>query len=308
MFGLKKSPLRPAKRNSVDPLYPASSGSNPFDDEPAQVRQNEKHSLVGQNEKHANDKQTLFGQNTSTNPFDDGQGKENSSSYSYKSTYAERNKYKNDFRDSGGLESQSVEELESYAVYKAEETTTSVNQCLKIAEDIREDATKTLAMLHHQGDQITRTHMVAADIEQDLSRGEKLLGSLGGIFSKTWKPKKNRTISGPVIVADAATKRSSHMEREKLGLTPAPKGSSHSRTPPPEPTNALQKVEVEKAKQDDGLSDLSNLLGELKDMAVDMGSEIDRHNKAIGHMDADVDELHYRVRGATQRGRRLLGK
>ncbi|XP_004299325.1 PREDICTED: SNAP25 homologous protein SNAP33-like [Fragaria vesca subsp. vesca] len=307
MFGLKKSPIRAAKHNSVDPLYPASSSSNPFDDEPAQVRQNEKHALVGQNAKHANDKQALFGQNTSTKPFDDDQGKENNSS-SYKGTYAERNKYKNDFRDSGGLENQSVQELESYAVYKAEETTNSVNQCLKIAEDIREDASKTLVMLHHQGDQIRRTHMVAADIEQDLSRGEKLLGSLGGIFSKTWKPKKTRTISGPVIMEESATKRSSHLEREKLGLTPALKGSSHSRTPLPEPTNALQKVEVEKTKQDDGLSDLSNLLGELKDMAVDMGSEIDRHNKAIGHMDADVDELHYRVRGATQRGRRLLGK
>ena len=34
--------------------------------------------------------------------------------------------------------------------------------------------------------------------------------------------------------------------------------------------------QVEKAKQDDALSDLSNLLGELKDMAVDMGTEIER--------------------------------
>ncbi|KAK9926080.1 hypothetical protein M0R45_023332 [Rubus argutus] len=294
MFGLKKSPLKAAKRSSVDPLYPSSAGSNPFDDKPA---------LVGQNDKLA-----LVGQNTSTNPFDDDQGKENTSLYSYKTTYTERNKYKNDFRDSGGVENQSVQELESYAVYKAEETTKSVNSCLRIAEDIREDATKTLVMLHHQGDQITRTHMVAADIDHDLSRGEKLLGSLGGIFSKTWKPKKTRPISGPVITEDAAIKRASHLEREKLGLTPPPKGLSHSRTPDPEPTNALQKVEVEKAKQDDGLSNLSNLLGELKDMAIDMGSEIERHNKAIDHLYGDVDELNGRVRGANQRGRRLLGK
>lgn len=34
--------------------------------------------------------------------------------------------------------------------------------------------------------------------------------------------------------------------------------------------------QVEKAKQDDALSDLSNLLGELKDMAADMGTEIER--------------------------------
>lgn len=35
---------------------------------------------------------------------------------------------------------------------------------------------------------------------------------------------------------------------------------------------------MEKAKQDDALSDLSNLLGELKEMAIDMGSEIDRYS------------------------------
>lgn len=29
-------------------------------------------------------------------------------------------------------------------------------------------------------------------------------------------------------------------------------------------------------KQEDALSDLSNILGELKEMAVDMGSELDR--------------------------------
>lgn len=34
--------------------------------------------------------------------------------------------------------------------------------------------------------------------------------------------------------------------------------------------------QMEKEKQDDALSDLSNLLGELKDMAVDMGTEIER--------------------------------
>lgn len=33
---------------------------------------------------------------------------------------------------------------------------------------------------------------------------------------------------------------------------------------------------MEKAKQDDAFSDLSNILGDLKEMAIGMGSEIDR--------------------------------
>lgn len=65
---------------------------------------------------------------------------------------------------------------------------------------------------------------------------------------------------------------------------------------------------MEKAKQDDGLSDLSDILGELKNMAVDMGSEIEKQNKGLDHLDDDVEELNFRVKQSNQRGRRLLGK
>lgn len=201
--------------------------------------------------------------------------------------------------------------MEHYAAYKAEETTKSVHSALKIAEDIRESATNTMLTLHQQGEQINRTHNAAANIEQDLSRGEKLLGSLGGIFSRTWKPKKGQTIRGPTSIRDDPDRRKgNHLEqREKLGLTTTPnKGASRSRVPLPESADAMQKVEYEKEKQDDGLSELSNILGELKEMAVDMGSEIERQDKALNPLQDDVDEINFRVRGANQRTRRLLGK
>ncbi|KAL4184326.1 hypothetical protein AMTRI_Chr10g450 [Amborella trichopoda] len=222
-----------------------------------------------------------------------------------------RNHYKNDFRDSGGLENQTVEELEKYAVYKSEETTTTVNNCLKIAGEMKEDATRTLITLHQQGEQIHRTHLVAADIDHDLSKGEKLLGSLGGIFSKTWKPKKTRAIMGPTIVRDDSFKRrGNHLEqRERLGLSHSPKGrsSSHQRSSAP-PGSAFEQIELQKGKQDDALSDLSNMLGELKDMALDMGSEIEGQNKALDNLNDDVDELGFRVKNANLRGRHLLRK
>ncbi|KAK7265840.1 hypothetical protein RJT34_33464 [Clitoria ternatea] len=305
MLGSKRSPLKVSKPSSVDPVYHGKS-MNPFDSDD-ETKDNRKYS----SSRKSSSERALVTLEVNTNPFDDDidvNKKSSSSSLGFQS--ADRNRYKNDFRDSGGLENQSVQELENYAVYKAEETTKSVNNCLKIAENIREDATKTLVTLHQQGEQITRSHQVAADIDHDLSRGEKLLGSLGGLFSKTWKPKKTRTIKGPVIFGDDPVRRKgNHLEqREKLGLTSAPKGQSNLRTPPHEPANAIGKVELEKGKQDDALSDLSDLLGELKEMAVDMGSEIARHNKALNHLHDDVDELNFRVRGANQRGRRLLGK
>lgn len=281
MFGFKKSPAKIAKQNSVDPGFeaPADSETDNNTHKPARRTSSEPMLVTPDFSKEK-------------------PGKRGSSPASYK----------NDFRDSGGIENQSVQELEKYAVYKAEETTQSVNNCLRIAENIREDATKTLDMLHAQGEQITRTHMAAVDIDKDLSRGEKLLNNLGGMFAMPWKAKKGKDISGPDFSAASAPKKSDPHQREKLGLAPIPKGRSAPATSPPDGSGALQQVEYEKAKQDDALSDLSNILGDLKGMAVDMGSELDRQNKTIDHLSDDVDELNSRMKGANQRTRRLLEK
>lgn len=146
MFGSKKSPLKDAK--------PSSNEDKKY--KPSRKISSEYNLVQGE---------------TNTNPFDDGDVHHvRSSSSSYAPSYGNRNMYKNDFRESGGLLSQSVEDLENYAVYKAEETTKSVNNCRKIAEEMREEASKTLVMLHHQGEQITRSHDIAAGIDHDLSR------------------------------------------------------------------------------------------------------------------------------------------
>ncbi|XP_037423599.1 SNAP25 homologous protein SNAP33-like [Triticum dicoccoides] len=236
-------------------------------------------------------------------------GPASSSSSSSSSAAAARRRYGSDFRDSGGVEAQSVQELEGYAAYKAEETTRRVDGCLRVAEEMRDTASKTLLQVHQQGQQIRRTHAMALDIDQDLSRGEKLLGDLGGLFSKKWKPKKNGAIRGPMLTRDDSfIRKGSHMEqRHKLGLSDRPR-RSNARQFLSEPTSELEKVEVEKAKQDDGLSDLSDILTELKGMAIDMGTEIEGQTKDLGHAEKDFDELNYRVKGANTRTRRLLGR
>lgn len=66
--------------------------------------------------------------------------------------------------------------------------------------------------------------------------------------------------------------------------------------------------QFEKSKQDDALSDLSNVIGELKNMAVDMGTEFDRQVGALDHVQDDVDELNSRLGGANKRGLHLLRK
>ncbi|XP_052197988.1 putative SNAP25 homologous protein SNAP30 [Diospyros lotus] len=300
MFGFLTN--KGSKQKSVDPGFPGSENSNPLDsDTETNNKQNQK---IGR----TSSEPVLGAPNSKLHPFDDDDGRGASSTYS---SSAARNRRKNGHSDSEDLDSMSMQELESYAVNKAEDTTKSVNNCLRIAEDIREDATRTLDTLNQQGEQIQRTHMMVADTDKDLSKGEKLLGSLGGMFSMTWTPKKTRDITGPVITKDDnanAKGKKNKEQRQKLGLDPAPKARSASQTPSSEPSTALEKVEVEKAKQDDALSDLSDILGDLKGMAIDMGTELERQNKALDHLSDDVDELNSRVKGANKRATHLLKK
>lgn len=105
-----------------------------------------------------------------SNPFDSD---DEESSSSQKKTMGRRTASEPNLAKPNGkqdFDSMSVQELENYAVDQAEETTKSVNNCLKIAEDIRGDASKTLETLHAQGEQIHRTHVMAADMEKDLSK------------------------------------------------------------------------------------------------------------------------------------------
>ncbi|KAE8783430.1 SNAP25 homologous protein SNAP33 [Hordeum vulgare] len=217
-----------------------------------------------------------------------------------------KKQYQDGFKNSGGLENQSVEELEHYAAYKAEETTDTLNGCLRIAENIREDATSTMITLQKQGEQISRTHEKAVEIDQDLTKGEGLLNSLGGFFSKPWKPKKTKKIKGPVSRDDSFKKKVNRMEqRDKLGLSPRGKGNTREYG---EAGTAMDKVQLEKKKQDDALDDLSGVLGQLQGMAVDMGSELDRQNKALDDMHGDVEELNSRVKQANQRARKIIAE
>ncbi|GJV42726.1 SNAP25 homologous protein SNAP33-like protein [Tanacetum coccineum] len=60
-----------------------------------------------------------------------------------------------------------------------------------------------------------------------------------------------------------------------------------------QPDVVWSSLEYEEAKQDAGLSELSNILEELKEMAVDMGSKIERQSKALNALPDDVEESNF---------------
>lgn len=65
---------------------------------------------------------------------------------------------------------QAVQDLERHAVKKSQETTSTLKNALRVANDTMGVGVETLVTLHDQGIQIERTHERAVDLDQHLSR------------------------------------------------------------------------------------------------------------------------------------------
>ncbi|CAN7001714.1 unnamed protein product [Brassica rapa subsp. trilocularis] len=161
MFGLKK-PLERLSKHHKPSSSASASKSNPSDSDD-ESDGNKKHTLKPSNKISPQPSLPTTKKNHSFNPFDDADDEEEVEKRLKPS-------FKNHFRESGGVENQTVQELESYAVYKSDETTKTVQGCLKVAQGIRSDATRTLVMLNEEGEKITRTHHKAVDLDHDLTR------------------------------------------------------------------------------------------------------------------------------------------
>eukprot|EP00850_Spirogloea_muscicola_P003283 SM000013S26452 [mRNA] locus=s13:400177:401646:- [translate_table: standard] len=204
-------------------------------------------------------------------------------------------------------------------LYKSEDTTDRLRHCVAIVEDTRNIGQQTLVTLHEQGEQIRRTHEKAVKVDQALARGEKVLGTLGPIFSFRWKPKKGKKITGPTYEPNAIDPsqatfgnpedRKDLMNGSGGGGTDGKKGwgkvESATLDDHHKP-DTMTLIKAEKDKQDAALDDLSGVLGQLKDMSLEMGSEMERQNVALDELQDDVTELNSRVKQANERGRRLL--
>ena len=153
MFGLKK-PLKRLSKHHKSSSSASASKSNPFDSVD-ESDGNKKHTLKPSNKISPQPSLPTTKKNHGFNPFDDVDDEE---------VVEKRLKpsFKNHFRESGGVENQTVQELESYAVYKSEETTKTVPGISSARDKI--------SLSSKQGEKITRTHHKAVDIDHDLTR------------------------------------------------------------------------------------------------------------------------------------------
>lgn len=132
-----------------------------------------------------------------------------------------------------------------------------------------------------------------------------------GLFTRRWKPKKGRRIKGPRVEPDPSKKRTV-MGYRASALSDA---AADTRNRIQRKANRYAglsgtklQLEVEREHQDEALSNLGDIVGKLRDMSFEMGSEVDKQTTALSDLEDDVDVVVDRLRQSTHRTRYLSSR
>nr|XP_045622165.1 synaptosomal-associated protein 25-like isoform X7 [Procambarus clarkii] len=201
----------------------------------------------------------------------------------------------------GAIEPRSdLQELQYKASQQTDETLESTRRMLSLCEEGQDMGIKTLSNLDDQGKQLDRIEEGMDQINADMKEAEKNLTGMekccglcvlpcnkSSQFKEdesTWKGKEDGVVSSqPQRVMD---------DRNGLGAS----GGYIGRI-----TNDAREDEME-----DNMGQVNTMIGNLRNMAIDMGSEIENQNRQITRINAKAGSNTARVNMANERAGSLL--
>ncbi|GFS25523.1 synaptosomal-associated protein [Elysia marginata] len=184
------------------------------------------------------------------------------------------------------------------------ESLESTRRMLNMCEETQDIGVKTIVMLDEQGEQLDRIEEGMDQINQDMRDAEKNLEGLekccglcvlpwkrsknfekGSDYNKTWKASEDGKVNtnGPRVVVDS-------------GNGAGPTGGYVTRI-----TNDAREDEMEQ-----NIGEVAGMVTNLRNMAVDMGNEIESQNKQLDRINQKGESLNTRVDKANTRANRIL--
>ncbi|XP_052766788.1 synaptosomal-associated protein 25-like isoform X2 [Mya arenaria] len=180
----------------------------------------------------------------------------------------------------------------------------STRRMMSLCEESQDVGVKTLVMLDGQGEQLDRIEEGMDQINSDMKDAEKNLEGMekccglcvlpwkkakkfekSGDYNKTWKTSEDGKVitNGPRVVVDQGN-----------GVTSS--GGYITRI-----TNDAREDEMEQ-----NLGEVSGMLGNLRNMAVDMGNEIGSQNRQLDRINQKSESNEERIKEANTRAAKLL--
>ncbi|CAF2614309.1 unnamed protein product [Rotaria sp. Silwood2] len=183
------------------------------------------------------------------------------------------------------------------------ESLESTRRMITLCEDSKEAGIRTLVMLDEQGEQLDAIDSGMDRINAEMRDAEKNLEGLEkccGLCVLPWKRSKNVEKSAAyskTFKGNDDGKVNASGPRQIIGQNGVGPGSGYIQ----KITNDAREVEME-----DNLQQVSTMIGNLRNMACDMGNEIENQNVQIDHIKSKTDISHDRIEIANKRAKTLL--
>lgn len=191
-------------------------------------------------------------------------------------------------------------ELQRQMNEKTDESLESTRRMLTMCEESQDAGAKTLGMLSEQGEKLERIEHGMTQINEDMRQAERNLRDLEkccGLCVLPWNRGKR------VKVEEVRWKA---VEDGNV-CTEAPKAGLHGEVTQSQGpfikriTNDSREDEMEQ-----NLSEVSGIIGNLKNMAIDMQSEIGSQNKQLDRINQQATTLDDKVQNANSRANKML--
>ncbi|XP_022606017.1 synaptosomal-associated protein 23 isoform X1 [Seriola dumerili] len=223
-------------------------------------------------------------------------------------------------QDSSNMEDMTVEQMTMRANQVTDESLESTRRMLQMAEESKQTGTNTMVMLEEQGEQLRRVDEGMDQINQDMRQAEKNLTDLSKccglcvcpcdrVTSIEHDSRYKRTWGigggGGGGEGEGDSSGSKVVSRQPSGVRNGQAAQANASAPSgpyiKRITNDAREDEME-----ENLDAVGSIIGNLKNMAMDMGSEIDKQNKQIDHITEKADMNHLRIDEANQRANKLI--
>ncbi|XP_029454513.1 synaptosomal-associated protein 23 [Rhinatrema bivittatum] len=206
----------------------------------------------------------------------------------------------------------SAEDIQLRANQVTDESLESTRRMLNMAVESQDAGIKTITMLDEQGEQLSRIEEGMDHINKDMREAERNLtelnkccglcvcpGSRAKNFETSDAYKKAWTGGGGSKGEGASDVVSSQPGRAANGQHQSGAGASGLYIK--RITNDAREDEME-----ENLQQVGSIIGNLKSMALDMGNEIDTHNKQIDRINEKAETNQSRIEDANIRAKKLI--
>ncbi|XP_077522080.1 synaptosomal-associated protein 25kDa isoform X12 [Amblyomma americanum] len=176
---------------------------------------------------------------------------------------------------------------------------------IALCEESKEAGIRTLVALDEQGEQLDRIEEDMDKINADMKEAEKNLTGMEKCCGICVCPCQNPIDAGKEFKEDASTWKANE-DGKVVNSQPARVMDDRNGAGPTSGYIAKITNDDRETEMEDNMVQVSTMIGNLRNMAIDMGSEIESQNRQIDRINQKGASNVVRVKGAHERAAKLM--